>query len=273
MKTPNEPDRIVIHPNYELFVFLIVLLSIGNTIALLFTDNLQSRQVIYIVDSFISAFLLVDFFYRLYRAPDRWHYFTRYYGWLVLIGSLPVPLLRVARLIATGLAYRKYRRSDFQEMGRFAIERRAQSTLLSVSLLAIVVLEISSIAMLNVEQAAANANIQTGSDALWWAYVTVATVGYGDRFPVTNQGRIVGVFVMTVGLGLFSALTGFVADWFRQSKGRPGRRLIGRSEALQEDPRARLREIQTLIEAQEADYQKAMADLKSRLAEIERSLS
>jgi voltage-gated potassium channel len=272
MKTPNESDRIVIHPNYEIFVFLITLLSIGNAIALLFMDSPQSREVIYIVDTCISVFLLADFFYRLYRSPDRWLYFTRFYGWLVFIGSLPIPILRLARLLATILAFRKYRRSDFQEAGRMVIENRAQSTLYFILLLAIVVLEISSVAVLNAEQAAANANIQTGSDALWWSYVTVTSVGYGDRYPVTNPGRIVGLFVMSVGLALFSVLAGFLADWFRQSKGRVGRRLPGSLGALPEDPRAKLQEIQTLIEAQEEAYLKAMADLKSRLAEIERSL-
>jgi voltage-gated potassium channel len=272
MKTPNETDRIVIHPNYEIFVFLIVLMSIGNAIALLFVSNPQSREVIYILDSCISVFLLIDFLYRLRRSPDRWLYFTRFYGWLVFIGSLPIPILRVARLIAEGLAFRKYSRSDFQEAGRMVVEKRAQSTLYVAILLVIVILEISSVAVLRAEQSAANANIQTASDALWWSYVTVATVGYGDYYPVTNQGRIVGVFAMTAGIALFTVLAGFLADWFRQAKVQPGRRLPGKLKALPEDPRGRLLEIQTLIEAQEEAYLKSMAELKSRLADVERSL-
>ncbi len=47
---------------------------------------------------------------------------------------------------------------------------------------------------------------------MWWVYVTITTVGYGDRYPVTNAGRIVGVLVMTTGVGLFGTLAGYIAN-------------------------------------------------------------
>src|SRR6202044_4118684 len=51
-------------------------------------------------------------------------------------------------------------------------------------------------------------------DALWWAVVTVTTVGYGDRFPVTEGGRAVAVVLMLVGIGLIGVLTATVASVF-----------------------------------------------------------
>ena len=59
-----------------------------------------------------------------------------------------------------------------------------------------------------------NANIQGAGDALWWAFVTVTTVGYGDKYPVTHGGRIIAAIAMTAGVGLFGTFTGFVAAWF-----------------------------------------------------------
>ncbi len=62
--------------------------------------------------------------------------------------------------------------------------------------------------------AATGANITTAGDALWWAYVTATTVGYGDQFPVTTGGRIAGVLMLTVGVALFATFSGFLANLF-----------------------------------------------------------
>jgi voltage-gated potassium channel len=59
---------------------------------------------------------------------------------------------------------------------------------------------------------------QTAEDALWWAYVTITTVGYGDKFPVTSEGRLIAGFLMTAGVGLFGTFTGFVASWFVEGR-------------------------------------------------------
>jgi voltage-gated potassium channel len=71
----------------------------------------------------------------------------------------------------------------------------------------------SSVAMLQFETSA-DANIKTPIDAFWWAYSTMATVGYGDKFPVSLEGRVVACILMTAGVGLFGIFTGFVASLF-----------------------------------------------------------
>jgi voltage-gated potassium channel len=72
---------------------------------------------------------------------------------------------------------------------------------------------LGSLAILDAEQDAPHANITTFGDALWWAATTVTTVGYGDRFPVTTQGRFIAVALMAVGIGLVGAVTAAVAAW------------------------------------------------------------
>jgi voltage-gated potassium channel len=56
------------------------------------------------------------------------------------------------------------------------------------------------------------ANINTIGDALWWGIVTIATVGYGDYYPVTAVGRIIAVFVMLSGIGIFVLLVGSLSQ-------------------------------------------------------------
>lgn len=75
----------------------------------------------------------------------------------------------------------------------------------------------SSIAILQVEDSP-NSNIKSAEDAIWWSYVTITTVGYGDKYPVTTEGRLIAAVLMTAGVGLFGTFTGFLASWFVQEK-------------------------------------------------------
>jgi voltage-gated potassium channel len=74
--------------------------------------------------------------------------------------------------------------------------------------------ELGAIAMLAVEIRSPESNIRNASDALWYIYVSITTVGYGDRYPVTDWGRVIGAIVLTMGVGLYGTLTAFLANFF-----------------------------------------------------------
>lgn len=71
----------------------------------------------------------------------------------------------------------------------------------------------ASLAVLQAERHHHGANIESFADALWWSVVTICTVGYGDRFPVTLDGRCIGIALMISGVGLFGAVTASFAAW------------------------------------------------------------
>ena len=71
----------------------------------------------------------------------------------------------------------------------------------------------SSITILYVEDKP-ECNIKTAEDAIWWTMTTITTVGYGDKFPITSIGRLIGILTMLVGIGLFGTYTAFIASWF-----------------------------------------------------------
>ena len=72
---------------------------------------------------------------------------------------------------------------------------------------------LGSISILQVETVP-ESNIKTASDAIWWAFTTITTVGYGDVYPVTAGGRVIAALLIITGVGLFGTFTGFVAAWF-----------------------------------------------------------
>jgi hypothetical protein len=98
----------------------------------------------------------------------------------------------------------------------------ANSVLGAMTLLAILVLEIGGIAVLFFERPDASANITTPGDALWWGIVTIATVGYGDRYPITPGGRMVGTLEIITGVAVFSTISGYLANAFVSSRNKEG---------------------------------------------------
>ncbi len=84
---------------------------------------------------------------------------------------------------------------------------------------AVVAVGLGSLAVLDAERSAPEANITSFGDALWWSATTVTTVGYGDRFPVTTEGRLVAVVLMLLGIAVVSSVTAAVASWFLSQVG------------------------------------------------------
>ena len=204
--------------NFDLFILALTMFSLINILWLIAPLNKQLTNVVLIVDVIFSFFFMTDFFLRLYRAPTKSAYFVGDRGWIDFLGSLPLPYIRILRIVRV---IREYR--PVQRLGPGGIWKRlkgdiAGSALLSAVFLTIIVLQYASMAILWVEGNNAEANIHTASDAVWWSYVTVTTVGYGDRFPVTNYGRLVGVALLSIGVGLFGVITGFLANTFLAPK-------------------------------------------------------
>jgi len=215
MNQSAEQKELVVNINYEIFVVVLAVMTLVNWVLILLMKPEPAQvQVVWIMNVGLSIFLLLDFAYRLWQHPQRWLFVGRRGGWLLLLGSLPLPFAGSLRLIWAWLAFRRLRSSDFRQMTKIVVQRRAQGTLLTAMLAAIIMLEVGAVLILDAESASTQANIHTGIDALWWNIVTLATVGYGDKFPVTTAGRVIGVIVIVVGVGLFSALTSFLAQWF-----------------------------------------------------------
>lgn len=203
---------------YELFIAALSVLSVSNILLLYLFQSEAVDGVIEILNVLFSLIFLADFTFRLRASHPKRKYFLIEYGWADLLASLPFPQLKILRLFRLFRAGRIMKKYGTKRIIKEFIASRGSGALLTIFFLAICVLEFGGIAIIYIEAPAPTANIKTPSDALWWIIVTITTVGYGDRYPVTNWGRIVGVIVMITGIGVFGTLTGFLANAFLEPK-------------------------------------------------------
>lgn len=204
---------VLLSPAWEVFILGVSILSLLNLLLVVLFRNPSLDQVFIIMDSLLTIVFLSDLARRLIVARDPRAYMTKGYGWVDALGAFPI--LRILRIIRVVRALRVLRQftSPVTAFKAFFSDRAAGG-LLSVLLVALLVLEFGSLAILYVEQDASGSNIHTAGDAVWYLLVTMSTVGYGDYYPVTNAGRIIGSIIIVVGVGVFGTLTGFLANFF-----------------------------------------------------------
>ena len=201
--------------SYQLFMLVLCLYALGAlAVQTAIRLDPETQRIIDYADYVVCLLFLVDFVSSLVRAPDRWKYFITW-GWLDLLSSIPT--IDVARLGRAGRVLRVFRvlrgLRATKHLATLVLRRRVESTFLAVSLVALLLIIFSSIAVLHFEMNP-DSNIKTAEDAIWWAFSTITTVGYGDRYPVTSEGRSVAVILMCAGVGLFGTFSGFLAAWF-----------------------------------------------------------
>jgi voltage-gated potassium channel len=204
---------------YNLFILVLTLFSLAVMVLLLLPLSPQSEILLTTYDNVICLIFLGDFAYNLARSKPKRAYFIHQRGWLDLLGSVPsfgffqfTALLRLARLSRLARIARLLGGNSRRELVRDMVVNRGQYAVFITLLSAGMVLSIASFLVLQVESRSPDANITTGGDALWWGFVTITTVGYGDFYPTTVMGRIVGLFVMFAGVGIIGALASILAS-------------------------------------------------------------
>lgn len=213
-QTAQQTDGASLHGNvYNLFIIILTVLSLIILVLLLLPMNKRTTDLLLVYDNLICLVFLADFLYNLHASKPKRAYFIQGRGWLDLMGSIPsfgilrfTGLLRLARLSRLVRIFRLRRYKDKHSLLDDVLENRGQYAGFITVMAAVTVLFLCSVFVLQFESRSPNANIVTGGDALWWAIVTITTVGYGDFYPVTAPGRIVGVFVMVSGVGIIAAL-------------------------------------------------------------------
>lgn len=173
----------------------------------------QTSIILNYFDYLICLFFFLEFSYRFVKAEDKIGFMK--WGWIDLITCIPMidylragRIFRLIRLIRVIRAFKTTR-----YFLNHIFENKSKGTLSSVLIMAFFFIIFSSIAILQVE-IEPESNIKTAEDAIWWTYTTITTVGYGDKYPITTEGRILAMLLMTFGVGLFGTFTAYFASFF-----------------------------------------------------------
>lgn len=214
MTPPKSIARFLV---YEVTLILLAMVSIGFLVfELTSVVQRQHQSLINTIDLSIACIFLVDFMVGLYRAPSRWHYFKHH--WYELLAAIPLTdhvvrslrslrIVRMLRLIQILRIVRVFSRLKVVSGALDALGFQLFSLIL-----VLFTLVFSSSVFFFIAERGINPAVTHLFDAFWWAMVTVTTIGYGDIYPMTTEGRLVAIFLMLSGLGVLGALTAMVSS-------------------------------------------------------------
>lgn len=169
----------------------------------------ETLRTLTLVDRVACAFFVIDVIVRWRRAGWRTGYWR--WGWFELLASLPLDnafrILQAVRIYRVVRVLRALRRLQVASRGSTLDEE-----LLAVPGIALLLVILCINLVLEVEQSAPGSHIRGHGDAIWWALSTVTTVGYGDVYPVTSEGRFIGGCLMCVGIALFGSMSALITS-------------------------------------------------------------
>jgi len=192
-------------------MFLMITSVIFLLVQLVQFNDPVGLDLVELLDMCICIILLVDFVYDLYKTPDKLFFLK--HRWWEPLSSIPlidtghkavlaIRLLRIIRIMRI-IKLHKDIRIYLRKGNAFLVKNKV----LDISSIVLMTILGGSLGFFYAEQGV-NPNLKTYSDSIWWALVTVTTIGYGDIFPVTTMGRFVATTMMIIGIGCVSTLTG-----------------------------------------------------------------
>lgn len=174
--------------------------------------SMESSNVIFALDIIFWSILVADTAYRAWLTTDRRSRLYRLVA-LALLLTGPLVLLQISDGTRALVRLALISVAAFRAVNSIRFFFRLRSIFYIGSAVFLIVLAFG-VSMTATESSYSNANIKSLSDGLWWAVSTVSTVGYGDKFPVTNSGRVIATGLMFLGVALFSILTAMLARSF-----------------------------------------------------------
>ncbi|MBW8192247.1 potassium channel family protein [Neiella marina] len=210
--TPHHRDSLRITTLYELMMMLLSIVSVVLALLLLIKDmDPGLYRLLRSFDLIVCGVFFLAFWTGFWRAEHKWEYAKSH--WFDLVAAIPFnESLRLLRVVQV---YRVIR-VLYLSKGKFEFSfvSRLSNTVAGLLLLELLVIFVGSFVVFYLETGLANAPITEPDEAIWWALVTVSTVGYGDFYPITEGGRLAASVLIVIGVGNYGLLSGYFAQQF-----------------------------------------------------------
>jgi len=165
------------------------------------TSSMETRLEVIQWVSWVA--FAIDLILNVVQAPDKKSYLLKHPIELLAVFLPFLRPLRLLRLLSFGSMV----------LSKVSVGRSINISL-KVAVTSFFLAYVAAIQITIIERPLQNSNIKSFGDGFWWAITTVTTVGYGDRFPVSTEGRMIAFFLMILGISLLGVLTATVAAWF-----------------------------------------------------------
>lgn len=206
---------------FELLITLLIVLSV-LTVTLETVAHLDDNYPHWFnfIEWVFTILFTIEFALRLYTAPDRWKYLTSFFGLVDLLSILPTYIgiflpgkqsLLIIRIMRLLRMFRIFKMAHFVNEGAVVISAlRASRVKIIVFVSFVLISSVFMGGMMYMVENEFNPNIENIPEGIYWAIVTITTVGYGDSIPITPLGKMLATVVMILGYGVIAVPTGIV---------------------------------------------------------------
>lgn len=210
---------------FAVFIQCLILISIVTfsieTIPGLDSDT---QNILFSIEVFCVIIFTIEYFLRIYVADNKSGFIFSFYGIIDLLAILPFYLtfgvdLRSLRALRFLRLFRILKLVRYnQAMKRFtAAIRTAKEEIFLFLFITLILIYFSSVGIYYFENDAQPEHFSSIFDSLWWAIVTLTTVGYGDVYPITVGGKVFTFFILLIGLGIVAIPTGIISSALTKS--------------------------------------------------------
>lgn len=224
--TMKEKLRIVIEDNttkggkiFDFFIQIIILVALISFSIDTFPDNsTETKQILFGIEIFCVSIFSIEYILRIIVAKKPLQYIFSFYGIIDLLAILPFYLTasidsRVIRVFRVFRIFRAFKLMRYSKaLHRFQIATNIVKEEIVLFFIATgILIFLSASGIYFFENKAQPETFSSIFHSLWWAIVTLTTVGYGDVLPITTGGKIFTFFVLIIGIGVVTVPAGLVA--------------------------------------------------------------